>query len=136
MTDPTLYILYNASGTLLGHAAYAYAHMRCDTDKSCSACTLTHGPKLSLSERKEWKELKGKLTSGEFIPGQRYNVKQWHTEEQDNTVKQHLEAEKLRLPCILLQRPGESMSTVFTRAELDEFAGVQDKFEAALRKRI
>ena len=86
MSTPALLILYNAKGGIFGHASYAISHMKCDMDASCSACTLTNGPKLTLSERKEWKDLKGKLKVGEFIEGQKYDVKQLHKEEQDGNV--------------------------------------------------
>ena len=45
-----------------------------------------------------------------------------------------MKGEGLALPCVL-QRDGE-LSTVFTKAEMDGFAGDHAKFEAALEKKL
>ena len=90
----SLLILYNASGNLLGHATYAYHHLAGTPGKSCSACSLTHGPKLSLGESQEWKDLSAKISKGETT-GQPLRVKQLHKDEMDDQVSRasvHAEA--------------------------------------------
>ena len=82
-----LLILYNAAGSLLGHAAYAYHHLVSTPSKDCSACALTHGPKLTLSESPGWTELKGKIERGELNGGEAMKVKQLHTDEIDSEVR-------------------------------------------------
>lgn len=82
-SKPTLFIVYNASGSLLGHATYAYHHLRQSPGKDCSACALTHGPSLSLSESTGWTALKARLETGgvEGMQGRGVIVKQLHTED-------------------------------------------------------
>lgn len=85
----SLLIVYNASGTLLGHLAYGYHHIRSTPDKECSACALTHGPSLSLSERDEWASLKERLERGSLkgLEGKKVLVKQLHTEDISQEVR-------------------------------------------------
>ena len=88
MSKPTLLILYNASGTLLGHASYAYHHLRATPGKECSACALTHGPRLSLGETAGWTALKARLEHGEVagLDGRGVGVRQLHTEDLTDQV--------------------------------------------------
>ena len=78
---PELLILYNASGSLLGHANYAYHHLRQTPGQDCSACTLTHGPKLSLGESTEWASTKRRIEQRGVV------VRQLHTEDLDASVR-------------------------------------------------
>ena len=84
MSMPTLLINYNAKGSLIGHLSYAYNHIKCNEDASCSACSITNGKSLSLSEKPEWKDLKGKLKDGSFLEGKKVDVKQLHIEQQSS----------------------------------------------------
>ncbi|KAJ9096851.1 hypothetical protein QFC21_005124 [Naganishia friedmannii] len=112
----TLLVLYNASGTLLGHARYAYHHIRGTPSQSCAACALTHGPTLSLSESEEWTSLKRKLENGEVkgIGDRKVEVRQLHKED------------------LTEETDGKQLETVFTKSELDGLAGDRKQFEAAL----
>ena len=98
MTSPTLLVLYNASGSLLGHLAYGYHHIRQTDGRSCSACTLTHGPTLALSERTEWAESRGRIERGELegLRGRGMGVKQLHTDELDETVSRSVFPKTIR----------------------------------------
>lgn len=91
MSKPSLFILYNASGSLLGHATYAYHHLRQSPDKDCSACAITHGPRLSMSETTSWTGLKARLESGEVTGLERRGVvvKQLHTEDLTEMVRRN-----------------------------------------------
>jgi len=84
----TLLILYNASGTLLGHLTYGYHHLRQTPNRDCSACALTHGPALTLSERQEWVGLKGSIERGELegMGGKGVAVRELHIEDMTPVV--------------------------------------------------
>ncbi len=88
MSKPTLLILYNASGSLLGHATYAYHHLRSSPGKDCSACAITHGTSLSLNESPGWTALKARLEEGSVdgMAGRGVGVRQLHTEDITSTV--------------------------------------------------
>lgn len=82
-TKSTLLMIYNASGTLTGHLAYGYHHLLGTEGKDCSACALTHGPKLALNEREEWSELKGRIERGQLqgAEGKEVSVRTLHKED-------------------------------------------------------
>ena len=88
MSKSTLMILYNASGTLLGHATYAYHHLRQSPGRDCSACAITHGPRLSLGESAGWTSLKARIEAGDSteLRGHGVQVRQLHTEDLNNQV--------------------------------------------------
>ncbi|CAD6565075.1 MAG: hypothetical protein TREMPRED_000801 [Tremellales sp. Tagirdzhanova-0007] len=137
MSKPTLLILYNASGTLLGHATYAYHHLRQSSGRECSACAITHGPRLALSESAGWTSLKARIEAGDVpgLGGHGVQVKQLHTEDLTDQIKSHMRDGSLALPCVVLEREGE-LSTVLRKADLDGMNGDQVKFEEVLGNRI
>lgn len=81
---PTLYILYNASSTLLGKLSYGYKKISCpkDADPICAACEITHGG-LSLKETPAWSAAKT------VIESEGIKVVQWHRDEMDEHVSCH-----------------------------------------------
>jgi hypothetical protein len=84
---PTLYVIYNADGTVRGKLAYAYNKLLGKPEAGCAACDLTHGG-LSLTETGAWKELKIKLERGD-VAGQatKCRVAQLHRDELHNDVR-------------------------------------------------
>lgn len=58
----TLYIIYNANGSVFGKLSYGYRKLTSDKqgDAPCAACDLTPGG-LSLSETPAWQEAKKKI---------------------------------------------------------------------------
>lgn len=71
---PTLYILYNASSTLLGKLNYTYRKLTAPKcAPACAACDITHGG-LHLDETAAWKEAKAEMGNG-------VEVKQLHRDE-------------------------------------------------------
>ena len=78
---PTLYILYNADGSLLGKLHYGYRKLTAPKDKpACSACDITHGG-LHLDETAGWKEAKAEITKSGDV-----EVKQLHRDEMTKEV--------------------------------------------------
>ncbi|GFZ44401.1 hypothetical protein JCM24511_02123 [Saitozyma sp. JCM 24511] len=134
----TLFVIYNASGSLLGHLAYGYHHIRQTPGKECSACALTHGPRLAVTERAEWSRTRWRLESGELIgdEGKGVAVRTLHKEEVDEGIKTYLRKHDLSLPCALLEIGGGRMETVFTKEDLDVFEGDLGQFEQALGTRL
>lgn len=58
----TLYIIYNANGSLFGKLSYGYRKVTSNKQNNspCAACDITHGG-LSLSETPAWLEVKKKI---------------------------------------------------------------------------
>jgi hypothetical protein len=58
----TLYIIYNATGTIMGKLSYGYKKINCpkDADPICAACEITHGG-LSLKETPGWVAAKSEI---------------------------------------------------------------------------
>lgn len=76
--DPrTLYIVYNANGSVMGKITYAYRKLNCDKDSAspCAACDITHGG-LSLKETPEWVQTKAEIQKSLNL-----QVKQQHQDE-------------------------------------------------------
>ncbi|KAL8822163.1 MAG: hypothetical protein Q9170_008401, partial [Blastenia crenularia] len=62
MSPPTLYIIYNASASIMGKLSYGYRKLT-NTDKcnpTCAACDITHGG-LHLDETAQWKAAKASM---------------------------------------------------------------------------
>lgn len=82
MSAVTLLVIYNAAGGWSGHLSYAYSHFFPSParDTGCSACEITHGKKLALSERKEWGEFKTRWSEG-GSGSEKRSVRELHKEE-------------------------------------------------------
>ena len=79
----TLYILYNANGSIMGKLSYGYRKLTCSSDNpACAACDITHGG-LHLDETVEWKKMKAEIASQGGV-----QVKQLHRDELDKEVNQ------------------------------------------------
>ena len=77
----TLYILYNANGSILGKLHYGYRKLTAPKDKPvCAACDITHGG-LHLDETTEWKETKTEITKSGDV-----EVTQLHRDEMTGEV--------------------------------------------------
>lgn len=84
MAAPTLYILYNADGSIMGKLAYGYRKLT-NKDKespTCAACDLTHGG-LSLDETPQWKAAKADLVRSGVVK----DIRQYHRDELDQEVR-------------------------------------------------
>jgi hypothetical protein len=70
----TIYILYNANGSLLGKLNYVCRKITTSSsdDSACAACDLTHGG-LKVDESAEWKQTKQRIGGA--------TVKQLHRDE-------------------------------------------------------
>lgn len=78
MSQPTLYILYNAKASLFGKLSYASKKISASDDENvCAACDLTHGG-LKLKESDEWRATKEKIPA---------TVKQLHKDELPSEVR-------------------------------------------------
>jgi hypothetical protein len=55
----TIYIIYNAKGSLTGKLSYAYRKVT-EANSPCAACDLTHGG-LRLTETAEWSATKKQI---------------------------------------------------------------------------
>lgn len=77
--DPssTLFIVYNADGSVMGKVQYAYRKVTSakDAEAVCAACDITHGG-LSLSETPAWVQAKGEIEASSNL-----KVVQWHRNE-------------------------------------------------------
>ncbi|KAK9234903.1 hypothetical protein V1525DRAFT_24852 [Lipomyces kononenkoae] len=71
----TIYILYNANGSIFGKLSYACRKLAAESSP-CPACDLTHGG-LRLTETKEWRETKKQIGA---------EVRQLHIDELDQEV--------------------------------------------------
>ena len=64
MSSPsTIYVLYNANGSLLGKLSYACRKVTTSSsaeESACAACDLTHGG-LKLDESPQWKQTKQRI---------------------------------------------------------------------------
>jgi hypothetical protein len=74
----TIYILYNANGSILGKVKYGYEKICAPKDgpSPCAACDLTHGG-LRLSESEEWKRTEAQIPA---------KVTKLHLDELDEEV--------------------------------------------------
>jgi len=73
----TLYIIYNANGSVLGKAQYAFKKLSSSaSDSPCSACDLTHNG-LNLTETRQWSSTKERIGA---------KVYQLHRDELDDDV--------------------------------------------------
>ncbi len=85
----TIYIIYNAKGSILGKLNYACRKLTAPSDSSpCAACDFTHGG-LSLSETAQWKETKKQIGA---------DVKQLHIDELSQEVRPPFTIFNLRSP--------------------------------------
>lgn len=153
MTSRTLYVLYSAQGSMLGHLKYAYYHIRGDSEFACAACDITHGKSLSLSELPAWQALKERFEKGQVGELGPVQVKQLHTDEQtkevgpDGGVASHglttatcrqvrsfLRESSIEIPCVLLQT-GDVVKLVMSKQDLQSCSGDQAKFEQMLPER-
>ncbi|KAL8683897.1 MAG: hypothetical protein Q9186_000108 [Xanthomendoza sp. 1 TL-2023] len=84
MAAPTLYILYNADGSVMGKLSYGYRKLtNKDKDKpTCAACDITHGG-LSLDETQQWKAAKAQLVESGAVK----DIKQFHRDELDHELE-------------------------------------------------
>jgi hypothetical protein len=92
---PTLYIIYNASSTLLGKLSYV--RRKCtssNSDPACAACELTHGPSLSLTESAEWRKAKQRIKG--------VAVKQVHTDEMPENLRSWMEWKGVKPPAVVV----------------------------------
>lgn len=88
MTD-TLYVIYNANGSVLGKLQYGYKKLTWDKsqrDTPCAACDITHGG-LSLNPTQAWIDTKKKIE--ESRAG--LQVKEIHRDELPAEVSPQLE---------------------------------------------
>lgn len=84
MATRTLYILYNADGTVMGKLNYGYRKLTsksCDAP-ACAACEITHGKNLSLNESAAWVEAKKEIEASGGV-----KVVQWHRDEIEPGVR-------------------------------------------------
>lgn len=142
----TLYILYNADGSVLGKLRYGYkklsSNKTCDgpvcsvSDPSDShhfvltakACDITHGG-LSLSETPEWVEAKKSIEQNDF------KVVQLHRDELTDKLKEYVKTTQLRYPAVLLDSGDGSLSTTMSNTELNECAGKPSALLEALKEK-
>ena len=73
----TIYIIYNAKGSIIGKLNYAYRKLTTPSSP-CAACDLTHGG-LRLSETAQWMATKKQINA---------EVKQLHVDELNPEVCQ------------------------------------------------
>ena len=75
----TIYILYNANGSILGKVKYVYEKICAPKDgpSPCAACDLTHGG-LRVSESEEWKQTEAQISA---------KVTKLHLDELDEEVR-------------------------------------------------
>ncbi|KAK5937492.1 hypothetical protein PMZ80_010110 [Knufia obscura] len=117
MAQKTLYVLYNADGTVMGKLKYGYRKLASkDCDSACAACDITHGG-LSLSETPKWVESKKE------IEGQGLKVVQWHRDEISPNLKDFVNSSGLRYPAVVLDSGSDSFTTVMTSADLNACGG-------------
>ena len=84
----TLYIIYNANGSILGKLHYGYRKLTAPKDKPvCAACDITHGG-LHLDETAAWKEAKAEITKSGDV-----EVKQLHRDEMTGEVCRQIRGE-------------------------------------------
>jgi hypothetical protein len=100
---PTLYIVYNATSTVLGKVNYAYHKKTCpdpSSNPACAACELTHGPSLSLTESSQWKTTKAHIKQANIAEVQKDELlaplAQWMEREQLSTPAVIVETQQLR----------------------------------------
>lgn len=130
--NPTLYIVYNATSSLLGKINYTYRKKTCpdpSNNPACAACELTHGPSLSLTESSEWKTTKAHIKQA--------NIAQVHKDELPATLAQWMEREQLSTPAVIVETQEPSEFKMLVSSE--DLAGVRldhCEFLALLRSRI
>jgi hypothetical protein len=116
----SIYIVYNANGSLIGEVTFLIK--KAFNRTSCSACDLTHSFS-SMGERNEWKACKKRLP----IP-----VHQVHLDElTDKGPGISEKVQEVGAPCVLGVFEDKSVVTLMGRQHLDEINGQIDKFEAA-----
>ena len=130
-----IYILYNARGSLLGKANYAYRKLTSpspsaasastsspnqpDRESVCAACDLTHAG-LSLTETPLWKSTKRRLISsgGSKTAVQ---VEQLHQDELTPELRTWMKGKEMVYPMVLArmeQDEQERTEVVMSREEL------------------
>ncbi|ORX98303.1 hypothetical protein BCR34DRAFT_577353 [Clohesyomyces aquaticus] len=127
----TLYIIYNASGTIMGKLQYGYKKINCpkDADPICAACEITHGG-LSLKETPEW------IAAKSEIEGEGVKVVQWHRDEMESQLNGWVKKEGVELPVAVSSVSGkEGFEVVMDRQTLGGLGGDAKAFVAALRER-
>ena len=80
--ERTLYLIYNADGSILGKLRYGYRKVTAPADRGpvCAACDLTHGG-MSLSETPAWVAAKAEIEHSSNL-----KVVQWHRDELSTEV--------------------------------------------------
>jgi hypothetical protein len=143
MAMQTLYVLYNADGSVLGKLRYGYRKITCpkDAESECAACDITHGG-LSLKETDAWVQAKKDIEASSDT-----SVVQWHRDELSprvcirctdrepsdmRQVKAYINEHKVAYPAALLERDGQ-LQVVMDRAELGQIKGDAQLFVKQLR---
>lgn len=81
----TLYIVYNANGSVLGKLEYGYRKLTWDKkqqDTPCAACDMTHGG-LSLNPTQAWLDVKQQIEQSSAG----IKVKELHRDELPEEVR-------------------------------------------------
>lgn len=95
--QPTIYVVYNAKGTLLGKVDYVYRKATCpnqDSTPACAACELTHGPSLRLTETTEWAATKARIHHA--------TIKQVHTDERPAVLARWMNKNGVSTPAVIV----------------------------------
>ena len=129
--SPTLYIIYNASSTLLGKLNYVYRKQTCpdpSTNPACAACELTHGPSLSLRESSEWKTTKAHIKQA--------NIAQVHTDERPASLAQWMDRERVSAPAVVVETQPSDFRMLVSSEELAQVSHDHREFLTLLRARV
>ncbi|OCL13375.1 hypothetical protein AOQ84DRAFT_436369 [Glonium stellatum] len=130
-TSPkTLYILYNADGSILGKLKYGYRKLKSspDCEPTCAACDITHGG-LSLSETPAWTAAKKEIeASGDL------KVVQWHRDEVSPALKEFLTANQIKYPTVIIEQNEGDFRQIVSNTDLAAFKGDARAFVEQLKE--
>ncbi len=119
MKTDVYYLIYNASGTILGELTYITKKIFKQT--SCAACDITHSFS-ELGEKEEFKQCRVRLG---------VTLHCIHSNDMDDLLKANVPI----LP-VLVRRDNNTVKTIFTKEDLDAFQGSVSQFETAFKKII
>jgi len=114
----SMFIVYDADGTVCGEIIYHVRKMLFNA--TCSACSITHGPK---KEKPEFTQLKGEFS----IPV--YNI---HRDEMDVELR----AVATSLPCVAVEQSDGKYELLLSPEELDRANGSVDQWEQLMKAKL
>lgn len=117
-SDPKIYFIYNASGTLGGELTYLYG--KYFQDEHCELCDITHG---TVSAKPEWKAWISALKCENYV---------LHTNEAE---EMNVDYSRFELPVVLVDR-GNGLEELVTKEEMADSGKGVEAFGALFYRKL